>query len=444
MTTEHPPPRAVALLLKPGWIIPIEPSGVVLDAHALVVDRGVIVDLLPTAVAVQRYRAREVLELPGQVLLPGLINVHTHAAMTLLRGYADDLPLMRWLEERIWPAEARHADAAFVEAGTLLACAEMLRGGVTCFNDMYFFPEAAAAAARRAGIRAALGLVVIEFPTAYAKHAAEYLAKGQAFAATLCGEPLLSACWAPHAPYTVSDASFEAIRGLAEASKLPIHLHVHETQDEIQVSLKAHGVRPLERLARLGIVSPQLIAVHAVHLLAEEIALLAEAGAHVAHCPTSNLKLGSGIAPIANLLRAGSNVGLGTDGAASNNRLDVFHEMRHAALLAKGASGDATAMSAHAVLRAATLSAAEALGLAANVGSLMPGKAADLCSIGMDDWLLGPCFDPASHVVYVAGREQVRHVWVAGNQRVKDGKLVDIPDGTLLEIIDLWHNRLKS
>jgi 5-methylthioadenosine/S-adenosylhomocysteine deaminase len=320
----------------------------------------------------------------------------------------------------------------------------MLRGGITCFNDMYFFPEAAARAARRAGIRAALGLVVIEFPTAYANDAADHIARGIAVRDSIQDDPLLSCCWAPHAPYTVSDRSFEQIAVLAAQTDLPIHLHVHETQAEIAESLKQHGIRPLQRLNRLGIIGPQLIAVHAVHLEPVEIDLLATQGAHVAHCPTSNLKLASGIAPIASMEARGIPIGLGTDGAASNNRLDLFHELRHAALLAKGSSGDAAALGAHAALRAATLNGAKALGLDDRIGSLMPGKSADFCAIRLDDWLTGPCYDPASHVVYVAGREQVRHVWVAGKQQIADGNLITVADQTLNEIVRLWHNSLSS
>jgi 5-methylthioadenosine/S-adenosylhomocysteine deaminase len=320
----------------------------------------------------------------------------------------------------------------------------MLRGGITTFNDMYFFPEAAAAAAQRLGMRAVLGIIAIEFPTRYAADADDYLAKGLAIRDALSGDPLLSFCLAPHAPYTVADKTFEKIATLAAQLELPIHIHVHETLHEIEESLAQHGVRPIERLRRLGLLGPQLIAVHAVHLDAGEIDLLAHEGCHIAHCPTSNLKLGSGIAPLSAVQARGLNFGLGTDGAASNNRLDLFHEMRHAALLAKGVSRNAEALDTHATLRAATLGGAQALGLEGGIGSLLPGKAADLCAVRLDEWLMQPCFDPASHLVYAAGREQVTHTWVAGKLVMRNGAPLEINISELLDLAGLWHTRLTS
>ena len=437
-------PQEIDLLIRPEWIIPIEPAGVTLSGHALAIRNGRILALLPNEEAAQRWRPRQMLDLPGQVLMPGLVNLHTHAAMSLLRGYADDLPLMRWLSERIWPAEARHAGPDFVRDGTLLACAEMLRGGITTFNDMYFFPDAVAASARQVGMRAVLGMIAIEFPTSYAADADDYLAKGLAIRDSLSDDPLLSFCLAPHAPYTVADKTFGKIATLAAQLEIPIHMHVHETRHEIEESLKVHGVRPIERLRRLGLLGPQLIAVHAVHLDPGEIDLLAHEGCHVAHCPTSNLKLGSGIPPIAAMQVRGLNFGLGTDGAASNNRLDLFQEMRHAALLAKGASEDAEALAAHATLSAATLGGARALGLDGEIGSLLPGKAADLCAVRLDEWLIQPCFDPASHLVYAAGREQVTHTWVDGKLVMNNGVPVQIGISELLDVAGLWHTRLTS
>ena len=437
-------PFDIDLLIRPQWIIPIEPAGITLAGHALAVSDGNIVALLPDAEALQRFRPRQTLDLPGQVLLPGLINLHTHAAMSLFRGYADDLPLMRWLSERIWPAESRHAGPDFVRAGTLLACAEMLRGGITTFNDMYFFPEAAAEAARQVGMRAVLGMVVIEFPTSYAADADDYLAKGLAVRDNLGGDPLLSFCLAPHAPYTVADKTFKSIATLAAQLEIPVHVHLHETRHEIEESVRQHGVRPLERLQRLGLLGPQLIAVHAVHLEAGEIDLLAHEGCHLAHCPTSNLKLGSGIPSMSAIQSRGLNFGLGTDGAASNNRLDLFQEMRHAALLAKGSSQNAEALDAHATLEAATLGGARALALDDRIGSLLPGKAADLCAVRLDEWLIQPCFDPASHLVYVAGREQVTHTWVGGKLVMSNGVPAQIGISELLDVAGLWHTRLTS
>jgi 5-methylthioadenosine/S-adenosylhomocysteine deaminase len=431
---------AVDLLIEPGWVIPIEPAGAVLEGHALAVDQGRIVALLPTDQALVCYRPREHLRLPGEVLLPGFVNLHTHAAMSLLRGFADDLPLMRWLQERIWPAEAKLMSPEFVHDGTFLAAWEMLRGGVTCFNDMYFFPAAAAEAAMAAGIRAVLGITVIEFASAYATDADDYLAKGLAVRDLWRDQPLLSFTLAPHSPYTVADRSFEHIATLAAQLDLPIHVHLHETRTEIDQSQQRYGLRPLQRLDRLGLLSPNLIAVHAVHLRPDEIDLLARTGCTVAHCPTSNMKLASGTAPVTELVAAGVRVGLGSDGAASNNRLDLLQEMRHAALLAKATSGDATSLDAHRVLRMATLEGAAALGLGDSIGSLAAGKWADLCAIRMDDWLCQPCYDPASHLVYVAGREQVTHVWVAGQLRLCQALPVGATTSKLNEICNSWHN----
>jgi 5-methylthioadenosine/S-adenosylhomocysteine deaminase len=318
-----------------------------------------------------------------------------------------------------------------VRDGTLLAAAEMLAGGVTTCNDMYFFPGAAGEAFIQAGMRATLGMIVMELPSAYAADADDYLAKGLAMRDALKDEPLLSFAFAPHAPYTLSDATFGRINTLVEQLGLPIHTHIHETTDEIADSLKQHGVRPLERLARLGLLGPNFIGVHAVHLNDAEIESLAAHGCHVAHCPTSNLKLASGIAPVSRLVRAGVNVGLGTDGAASNNRLDLFAEMRLAALLAKGTSGDAAALPAADALQAATLNAARALNLDSQIGSIVPGKRADLVAVDLHALSSQPVFDPISHLVYVAGREDVTHVWVDGKLKLNDRRLVDIGQNAL-------------
>lgn len=437
------PPRSIDLLIDARWIIPIEPYGTVLEGHALAVDAGRIVAITPVTEAAASFLPRQRVSLPHHVLMPGLVNLHTHAAMTLLRGYADDMPLMRWLQEKIWPAEAKHVSSAFVRDGTLLAAAEMLRGGVTCCNDMYFFPEAGIQALQQAGMRAAVGIITVEFPTAYAADPDDYLAKGLAVRDRHRDDALISFCLAPHAPYSVSDRSFERVATLAAQLDLPIHMHIHETRDEIDESIRQHGVRPIERLRRLGLLGPGLIAVHAVHLDPDEIDLLAEHGSSIAHCPTSNMKLASGGAPIAAALAQGVRIGLGTDSAASNNRLDMFQEMRHAGLLGKLVANDAAALDAHALLRMATLDGAAALGLDGRVGSLLPGKEADLCAVRIDDWISQPCFDPASHLVYVAGRENVTHVWVAGKSCIREGQFDDIDITMLMGAVALWQNAIK-
>lgn len=437
------PPVAIDLLIEAHWIIPIEPAGVTLKDHAIAVDKGTIVAILQQSEAQHRFIPRETVRLPDHILIPGLVNLHTHAAMTLLRGLADDLPLMEWLNGHIWPAEAKHVSPQFVHDGTRLACAEMLQGGTTCFNDMYFFPQATAEAALRAGMRAVIGLIAIDFSTAYATDIDDYLTKGMALRDELRDETLLSFCLAPHAPYTVGDKSFARILTLAEQCQLPIHLHLHETVQEVSEAQSQSGQRPLVRLQQLGLLSPSLIAAHAVHLTPDEMAMLAAHGCSVAHCPSSNLKLASGIAPVADLVDQNINVGLGTDGAASNNRLDMFMEMRLAALLAKARSGRANVIGAHQALHMATLGGARALGLDKCIGSLLPGKAADLCAINIGKIPLVPCYDPASLIVYSAGREQVSDVWVAGIQRIKGGQQVESNEIELINLGRLWQNRIR-
>jgi 5-methylthioadenosine/S-adenosylhomocysteine deaminase len=416
----------------------------VLENHAVAVRDGKIEAVLPVAEAARRFADFERFDLRNHALMPGLVNAHTHAAMSLLRGLADDLPLMRWLEEHIWPAETRHVSRDFVRDGTLVACAEMIRGGITCFNDMYFFPDASLEAALAAGLRSAQGMIVIEFPSAYASDAADYLRRGLEVRDRNRDEPLASFCLAPHAPYTVSNESLKKVATLAAELDVPVHIHLHETRGEIERSMAEHGVRPLERLARLGLVGPGLVAVHAVHLEDAEIDLLAKQGASVVHCPSSNLKLASGFAPVHSLLKKGVNVALGTDGAASNNRLDLFQEMRTAALLAKTVGDDPQAMPAHAALRAATLSGANALGLDRITGSIEPGKAADLIAVDFSAPELSPCYDVVSHLVYAAGRENVSHVWVDGRLLMRERENQNPALERLESRWQLWQNAVRK
>jgi len=431
-------------LLCPRWIIPVEPAGAVLEDHCVALRDGLIEAVLPRAAADARFAAYARIALDEHVLIPGLVNAHTHAAMSLMRGLADDLPLMRWLEEHIWPAEAKHASPAFVKDGSLLACAEMLRGGVTCFNDMYFFPEATLEAALEAGMRVSLGMIVFDLPSAYGCDPDDYLVKGLALRDRWREHPMLSFCLAPHAPYTVSDTSFRKIAKVAGEVDVPLHIHLHETAHEIARSLAEHGVRPIERLQRLGLLGPGLIAVHAVHLTDAEIALLAKHGASVVHCPSSNLKLASGFAPVAKIAAAGINLAIGTDGAASNDRLDMFEEMRLAALLAKAVAKDAEALPAHAALRAATLGGAAALSLETRIGSITPGKAADLAAVRISGPELSPCYHPASLLVYAAGRRDVTDVWVAGRHLVRGGVIENSALRGLDTRAKMWQNTLSD
>ena len=439
---------ANALLIAPTWIAPVAPTNGVLTDHAIVIRGSTIEALAPIDQARRANPGVAELPLPGHLVTPGLINLHTHAAMSLLRGLGDDLPLARWLEEKIWPAEARLAGADFVADGALLAAHEMLRGGVTTFNDMYFFPEATASAARTLGMRAALGIIVIGFPTAYASNPGDYLRKGLELRDACAGDPLLSFCLAPHAPYTVDDDTLRRVAVLADELDLPVHIHIHETSGEIERSVAQLGERPLARLERAGLITPHLIGVHAVHLSDDEISLLANRGAAVAHCPHSNLKLASGIAPVARLIDAGVTVGIGTDGSASNNRLDLLGESRTAALLAKGASGRADAWPAPAVLRALTLDAAKALGLDPVIGSIEPGKRADLVAFDLTAAELQPVYDPVSQLIYAAGREHVAEVWIDGQHVVKMQQLGSAEAvravREVVARVTVWQNRVTS
>jgi 5-methylthioadenosine/S-adenosylhomocysteine deaminase len=436
--------REIDSLLHARWIVPVEPDGLVLDHHSLAIHDGRIVELLPTAEAAQRYRAHSVTHLPEHVLIPGLVNAHTHAAMSLLRGLADDLHLMDWLQHHIWPAEARWVNEEFVHDGTQLAIAEMLRGGTTCFNDMYFFPDVTARVSAACGMRATVGLILIDFPTAWADNADEYLAKGLALHDEYRNDPLIGTAFAPHAPYTVSDAPLQRIRVLADELDIPVHMHVHETAHEVQEAVNATGQRPLARLQAMDLVSPFLLAVHMTQLQDEEIAQLAAAGARVVHCPESNLKLASGFCPVQRLEEAGVIVALGTDGAASNNDLDMLGEMRSAALLAKAVAGDASALPAHRVLRMATLHGALALGRGGEIGSLEPGKWADVTAVRLDELETQPLYDPVSQLVYAAGRHQVSDVWVAGRQLLRERVLTTLDETAILRNARAWQRDIAA
>lgn len=426
------------------WIIPVEPEQTVLEDHAIIVREGKIAALLPACEARDQFPDARFENLPHHVLIPGLVNTHSHAAMTLLRGIADDIPLMEWLSNHIWPLEQKWVGESFVKDGVDLAIAEMIRGGTTTFNDMYFFPEVTAQQALRAGMRATIGMIVVDFPTAWAGNADEYIDKGLALRDAFRHESLIHFAFAPHAPYTVSDEPLLRIRTLADELDLPIHMHIHETADEIEVSRKSVGMRPLNRLHQLGLLGPNLMAVHMTQLDDAEINLLSETGVHVIHCPESNLKLASGFCPVAKLIEAGVNVALGTDGAASNNDLDLMGEMRTAALLAKGVSGNASAVPAHEALCMATLGGAKALGLEQSIGSLTPGKWADITAIRLDRIETQPLFNPISDLVYAASRHQVTDVWIEGRRVLEDRALKTIDEKDLLIRTRTWHDRLLA
>ncbi len=434
----------VDTLIHARWIIPVEPDDTLLEHHSLAISDGRIRAILPTTQARQQLSAETEIELEEHALTPGFINAHTHVAMSLFRGLADDLPLMEWLNGHIWPAEAAWVSPEFVADGSRLAMAEMLRGGTTCFNDMYFFPDITAQAAADAHMRATVGMILIDFPTVWAANADEYISKGTQVRDRFRNHPLIDAAFAPHAPYTVSDAPLSKAITLADQMDVQIHMHIHETADEVATSIDQQGRRPLARLDELGLLTPRLLAVHMTQLEEAEIDTLARRGVNVVHCPESNLKLASGFCPVARLTEAGVNVALGTDGAASNNDLDMIGEMRTAALLAKAVAADAAAIPAATALRMATLNGARALGIEAETGSLVAGKAADICAIHLGGLDSQPIYNPVSQLVYATGRDKVTDVWVAGRHVVKESVLTTLDEDAIHAKARAWGEKIAA
>ncbi len=432
-------------LIAARWCVPVEPAGTVLEEHALIVTNGSIVDLLPLADARERYQPSVLIERPNHALIPGLVNAHTHAAMALMRGLGDDLPLEAWLRQAIWPVERRWVSAEMVRDGTELAIAEMIGSGITCFSDQYFFPEIVAQTAVNRGMRCMVGTPVVDVATAWAEDAGDYLQKGADLVHDpYADHPLVSSCYAPHTTAALSDEIFVELRVLADQLDVPIQIHLHETRAEIEASVRKSGRRPCERLAALGLVNSSLMAVHAVHLRDDEIAMFAREGVAVAHCPSSNLKLGSGIAPVAQYRAGGINVAIGTDGAASNNVLDMLGEIRLAALLAKVSAADAAAISADDGLRMGTLDGARALGLGDVTGSLVAGKAADVTCIDLGRPRSQPVYDVTSQIVYAAAAAQVSDVWIAGRHQLENGRLTHMDSDELLLRSEEWRERIAA
>ena len=442
--TDIAAPEPCDLLIEAGYVVPIEPHAVVLEDHAVAVRHGEIVALLPIAQARARFKPVETVSRPEAALIPGLVNAHTHNPMTLLRGVADDLPLMTWLREHIWPVENAVIGPEFVADGTALAIAEMLRGGTTCANENYFFSDVQAAVYKKHGFRALVGAVIIDFPTAWAKTDDEYFDRAAELHDQWRGDALIGTAFAPHAPYTVSDANFERVRMLSDQLDVLVHLHTHETAQEIADSLQLYGQRPLARLDRLGLVNDQLIAVHMTQLTEGEIHLCAERGVHVVHCPESNLKLASGFCPACALARAGVNLAIGTDGCASNNDLDMFSENRTAAILAKAVANDATALDAATTLRAATLGGARALGFGERIGSIEPGKQADLVCVDLSALETQPLHHVLSQLIYATGRQQVSDVWIAGKRKLDRRELVGMDMAGLIANARQWRARIAA
>jgi len=436
--------KTVDTILLARWILPVTDSDPLLENHGIVIDDGRIVAILPSQQIKQEFSATLEKSYDNHMLMPGLINAHTHSPMNLFRGMSDDLPLDDWLNNHIWPAEAQWVSDEFVHDGSEMAIAEMLRSGTTCFNDMYFFPEVTARLARDTGIRACIGLIAIDFPSAWASNANEYIDKGLELRDRFRSDSLIHTPFAPHAPFTVSDEPLSRIRVLADEMDLPIHTHVHETVGEIEQSIKQYGKRPLERLNDLGLVSPNLMAVHLTQVTDSEIELLAESGSHVVHCPESNLKLASGFCPVKKLMDAGINVALGTDGAASNNDLSMLGEMQSASLLAKGVSMDATALNSMQTVRMATINGAKALGLEQETGSLETGKYADIIAVNFTELEMSPVYDPVANLVYSSSREQISDVWVAGKHLLKDRQLTTLNEQDIIRKSREWNDRISQ
>lgn len=436
--------QSIDSLVSARWVIPVVPRDSIYDNYSIAILDNRIVDLLPSDQAVTKYRAKTVMQLNQHVLIPGLINSHGHAAMTLLRGYADDRSLADWLNNYIWPVETKWVDFDFVRDGTTLAIAEMLRSGTTCFSEHYFFPDAAAQAILATKIRAQLCFPIVRFPSAWAKDEDDYLHKGLQVHDDQRNNELINMAFGPHSPYAVSDALLQRIMVLSEELDIPVHIHLHETRQEVEQALEQTGKRPLQRLAEFGLLSPRLQAVHMTQMTAAEIELVAENSVHVIHCPESNLKLASGFCPVDQLLSSGVNVALGTDGAASNNDLDMFGEMKTAALMAKGVTADATVLDAHATLRLATLNGARAMGLEEQLGSLQAGKLADLVAVDLSRLESQPVYNPLSQLVYAHRGIRVSHVWVNGEILVEDGQFTHLNLDPLIQAVQQWQQKLRQ
>ena len=433
-------------IIKPRWILTVNEQFDLLTDSALIIENDIIQSILPVSElhTVEGLDEAEVVSLDNHVLMPGLINTHTHAAMSLLRGIADDLPLMDWLNNHIWPAESKWIDRQFIQDGVKLCVAEMIRSGTTCLNDMYFFPDIMAKTCQQMGMRATTGLIVLDFPTVWAQSAEEYLSKAMAVIDEVKEYPLISTAFAPHAPYTVSDKPLEKIAMYSSELDIQVHMHIHETQFEVDESVKNIGKRPLERLDQLNLLNPNLMAVHMTSLNELEMERIAETGVHVVHCPESNLKLASGFCPVDTLQKLNINICLGTDGAASNNDLDMFGEMRTAALLSKGISGNASSCNAEQSLRMATINGAKALGLADQIGSLEAGKKADVIAVDFSQLNTQPVYDPIAQLVYATNSMQVSHVWINGEQKLKDYQLTDIDAVEIISTAQQWQDKIQE
>ena len=437
------PNTEVDLIIEAAWIVPVVPRDAVITDHALIIGNKRIEAIVPIDEAKSLPCIRRV-ELGNHILMPGFVNAHGHTPMSLFRGLADDIPLQEWLEDRIWPLEGKYVSREFVRDGAMLTLAEIIRSGTTCFADNYFFPDEVAKAANEASLRAQLACPVLDFPTVWAQDADEYISKTTHLHDDYRSSELVSIAFGPPAPYTVSDKPLQRIAALAEELDVPIHIHMHENAREVSDALASDGRRPLARMADLGLVSPRLLCVHATQLIEEEMQLLSQQGASVIHCPSSNLKLASGLCEVDKLLKQGVNVALGTDGAASNNDLDMFGEMHLMALLGKAVAEDAAAVSAQQALEIATLNGARALGMEQDIGSLEVGKFADICAVSLDHLSLTPMNNPISHLVYASNGSVVSHVWCGGSLLLDDGELQTLDLTLIKERTAHWQTKFAQ
>ena len=440
----NPNKKNASIIISASWIFTSNSEGQLLSDYSIVIENDKIIDLVPQDKVFDEYEANDTYQLTDHILIPGLINTHTHAAMSLFKGFADDLPLQDWLNDYIWPAEKEFINSSFVNDGSILALSEMIKSGVTTFNDMYFFPDATAEAVKELGVRSNIGLVVLDFPTNYATDPEDYLLKGFEFRDKWRNEELITTSIAPHAPYSVSDEAFTLINTYSEELSINIHTHLHETQWEIEDSIEKYGITPVQRLNNLGIIGPSLMAVHCVHLNDQDMATLAKNKVSIVHNPSSNMKLGSGISDIAKMLKQNLNISLGTDSSASNNRLDIMEEMRLAALLIKGSTKSPESFSANEAIKMATINGAKALGLESIIGSIEKNKKADLVAIDLNSIENQPIYNPLTTFVYSSSRSDVSYVWIDGEIKLKDKKLVKIDEERIIQLAKKWQRKLKK
>ena len=428
------------LRIDARWVLPLGDNNEVFENYSVYITDGRIVGLQPQSELGPE--VKEHIKLEEHVLLPGYINAHGHAAMSLFRGLADDRPLMTWLQDHIWPAEAQWVSGDFVYQGTQLAIAEMLRCGTTTFADMYFYSGDSIEAAIDAGMRTVSFTPVLDFPTNFAQNADEYIRKTLDVHSKYRHQPLAHVGIGPHAPYTVSDEPLKEIATTASQLQMPVQIHLHETGFEVSQSIEERGMRPTQRLAELGFLNESVSCVHMTQIDEIDIDILRQTGASVVHCPESNLKLASGFCPVGTLLNEGVNVGIGTDGAASNNDLNIQGEMKTAAMLAKAVANDAASLPAMAALKMATIGSARALGIDELTGSIELNKYADLQAVRVSELTQSPMYDPASQLVYTDSSRYTEYVWVAGKARLSKGELTSIDASQILENTRLWQSKI--